>query len=617
MIGRVCFGIVAALAGGVSADQPPIGHITTQARVPMILNRPGSGYVDLYEFDAWMNEAGASETHVRRVGAPPYWHTTHDGYTPFDVRPGRYAILLHQPEWFLRPAVIPDIVIKAGKNAPRDLAPGLDYACLCGGKLASWERADLPKPWEAATVFHQTFVARGTSITHAHYKLAGAEAKSTRVSIHEVRGQAPERWKQVGPERIDEKIAGLNDNWAGWRSGEVVTKVGKRYALRIEGLNEAGGRTISMLVHRDALGVGYERGTAHADGRKQEYDVYATVSSDSDGNCLPYMRIHDIKPGRLVGSGQWSQTWVAQGKSLAAIDFLVAWGEDQDGVTAEIGIRENDPAGKVIGVPKYARTAWWGPGHGFLGAAWLPGEVTLVPGKTYCATFTPVKPSKYYSASVVNHPKNTYKDGIAYRDGKKRSELDLEMTVVEYKKSTAAKRLPGIYKPKGRNLLANGDFEQDEPNQDSNYDPPGWQRWQTRKTAFWYVRDGRNGSGASRVIGGNINDTAIDGGIVQQVPGLDRKKRYRLSAWVAMSAITDKNYLAAVGYDPTGQTSDPQAKTIVWTAAGRRSFAWEQIVIDDVVPRGSSISVWTRGCNAKVGRLTFHVDFDDVVLEER
>jgi len=614
MFYKIAVTAVISFVSAAIADEPPVGRVVTRACVPMVLGHPDAGHVDLYEFDAWMNEAGMSESHVRRTGAPPYENITHDGYTPFDVLPGQYAILLHQPEWFVRPAVVPDIKVKVGMNKARDLTPELDYACLFGQKMGAWQKLGLPEPWDHATVFHQTFVARGTSITHAHYKLAGCKAQSTRVSIHEVNESSPADWKQVGPERIDEHIGALNDNWVGWRSGEIKTTVGQRYAMRIEGRGPSDDNTISMLVHRDALGPGYDKGTAYADGKEQPYDIYSTVSSDID-TVIPYMRIHDIKPGKLAGSGRWSQTWVAQGKSLAAVDLLVAWADDQDGVAAEIRIHEKNPSGKVVGVTKRSHTAWWGPGHGFLGFAWLPGEVELTPGKTYCAEFIPVRPSTYYSVSVVNHPKNLYPHGTAFRDGKPYGDTDLEMTVVEYKKSGTPLPAPVVYQPKGENLLTNGDFEQGKPNRVDSYEPPGWKQWHTAPTAFWYDTFGRNGSNSSRVIGGAINSTAIHGGLVQRVENLDSNKHYRLSGWVAASGMTDKNYLTAIGYDPTGQTNDPDADTIVWKAAGRHSFDWEQIVINNIRPKDSAISVWTRGRNVTVGRLIFTADFDDLVLE--
>lgn len=595
-----------------------MGRLVTRARIPHVLGHAEQGFVELYEFDMWLNEEGMSESHVRRCGAPPYEPTSHDGYTPFDVLPGSYAILLHQPEWFVRPAVVADIAVQAGANPERNIIPALDYCCVSGVKLGPWERPGVPEPWTTARVFHQTFVARGTSITHAHFKLAGAKAPSAKVSIHEAReGVPPDQWKPVGPARIRSRLGSLNDSWVGWRSGEVPTTPGRRYALRIEAVGAPGADSIAMLVHRDALGPGYDAGTGYADGKRQPFDIYASISSDSDGTVIPYMRVHDIKPGKLGGSGTWAQTWVARGKSLAAADLLVAWGGEHKGVLAELRVHEDDPKGKVVGVAKRSHTAWWGPGHGFLGAAWQPGEVVLKPGRTYCLEFVTVPPCKGYNVNVVNDPANACPDGIAFRDGRPVPKEDLEMTIVEYVDFDRVRVPPPPYDPKGKNLLINGDFEQGRPGEGGDCGPSGWQRWSRSKTTFWYGDYGRGGSRAPRVIGGSINGTRVDGGFVQRVTGLRKDRRYRLSAWSSSSAQADKRYQAAVGYDPTGQTSDPRARTIVWTGVGRRSNGYEQALVDGIEPKRDAVSIWMAARNQDVGDETYAVDFDDFVLEEQ
>jgi hypothetical protein len=89
-----------------------------------------------------------------------------------------------------------------------------------------------------------------------------------------------------------------------------------------------------------------------------------------------------------------------------------------------------------------------------------------------------------------------------------------------------------------------------------------------------------------------------------------------LSDWVCSCAQTDKRYLSAVGYDPTGQTANAKASTVIWEGAGRSSARFEQIVIDHIRPKSDAVSVWLRGANKDVGDATFAVDFDDFVLEE-
>jgi hypothetical protein len=204
---------------------------------------------------------------------------------------------------------------------------------------------------------------------------------------------------------------------------------------------------------------------------------------------------------------------------------------------------------------------------------------------------------------------------MAWRDGKPVLERDLEMTVLEYKDCPAPPPLP---KPAGiavGNLLANGSFESGLTNGQSSV-PPGWARWSTRQTTFWYGNYGRNGSGAARVIGGNINGTRIDGGYVQQVTGLATNKTYRLSGWSASSVMSNSRYLSAIGYDPTGQTTDPKAKTIVWGITGRFTALYEQAIFRGIRPANGTISVWTRGASQEIGDTIFTVDFDDFGLVE-
>jgi hypothetical protein len=448
--------------------------------------------------------------------------------------------------------------------------------------------------------------------------VAGADSPSARISVHKVDTKLPaDKWEQVGPERIDQKVGSLNDNWVGWRSGEIVTTPGQLYAVRIEGWPRTEPSGLGAVVHRDSLGAGYPGGTAYADGVKQPYDLHATVSSDSDGTTIPYMRIRDAKPGKFAGWGSWAQTWVAQGHSMAGADFLVAWTSDMKGVLAEAQVHEGDsPAGKPIGVPKRGQAAWWGPRAGFLGVAWQPGEVPLEPGKTYCIEWRAAGTCKGYSASVVNHPDNMYPKGNAFRDGKPQPNDDLEMTIIEYSKAAPTPERKSAYKPAGKNLLTNGNFEEGTPSETPK-EIPGWQMWESNKTLFWYGAYGRDKSQAARLIGGSINGTKIDGGFVQKVSGLTSGKSYRLSGWVSMATQVDSKFMSQVGYDSTGQTADPKASTIVWTGTGRSSNRFDQVAIVDIQPKADAVSVWLRGANETAERVTFTVDFDDFVLEAK
>jgi len=630
VVGRLAAGWVFAWTLATCGQVLAVGWLEGHARVPRVLrpavgaaaSQPASlmraggpnGYVELYEFDMWCGQQGYSENRVCRTGAPPYMPPSHDGLFRLALPAGIYSLLMHQPEWFVRPKVVPRILIEDGRTTRQDAVPAVDYSVAFGGDMGIWQRPGLKEPWAWARVWHQTFVARGTSITHVAFKLAGTKTDRVRVSIHADDGTAdPSRWPQIGPERVIDRVGPLADQWAGWRSGEVPTRPGRRYALCLR--DAAGSGRIGPFVRRDALGPGYEQGTAYADGRAQPFDIYAIISSDSDGTVIPYMRRARIKPSGLAGwATRWGQTWKAMGRSLAGMDLLVAGGEHWQ-VTATVRVRAGGPDGPQVGVTKKVHTAWWGPGSGFLGASYSPGEVRLRPGATYYMEVAAVAPSEGFNPYKVNHPLNAYPDGCAYRSGQACEQVDLEMTIIEYAAAGPVWRVPARPQPpRGPNLLKNGDFESGKATGQDSAPPDHWQPWSRAQTAFWYGPYGRGGSLAARVIGGNINGTSIDGGYVQRVGGLDPAKRYRLTGWCSSSCQTDAVFACYVGYDPTGQTDEPDAPTVVWTEMGRFSHEFEFYQSGPIAPRRDAISVWLRGKNLKPVAL-FFVDFDDFALE--
>jgi hypothetical protein len=165
-------------------------------------------------------------------------------------------------------------------------------------------------------------------------------------------------------------------------------------------------------------------------------------------------------------------------------------------------------------------------------------------------------------------------------------------------------------------LLRNGDFERGDPGREATEPvPDDWRKWEVARTAFWFDKYGRGGSLAPRIIGGNINDTAINGALSQRVAGLDPTKRYQLSGWVSTSLQTDNEYATYVGYDLTGQENDADAKTIVWTELGRFANEYELYVSPPLQPQGDAISVWLRA-RSTVAHDLFYSDFDDFALVE-
>jgi hypothetical protein len=434
------------------------------------------------------------------------------------------------------------------------------------------------------------------------------------VSVCEDNGDAsPLAWPQVGPARVLEHVGPLGDHWVGWRSGEVPTAPGKQYAIRFQDAD--GDQSIGFLVHRDAVGPGYDQGTAYADAAARPYDLYMSVSSDSDGTVIPLMRRVESKPdsGKLGGfASSWGQTWKAMGHSLAAVDLFAAGG---DGMIAEVTVRKGGPDGEAVVVAKKVHAAWWGPKCGIFAACYGPGEVPLTPGETYYAEFRGLPPTNGFSPFQMIWPLDRYDDGQAYRERVARPEMDLEMTVMEYATEAGPSPMPPERTVvEGKNLLRNGDFEQGTPGRDTTEPvPDDWKKWTISRTAFWFDKFGRDGSLAPRMIGGNINGTKINGALSQRVAGLDPAKRYQLSGWVSTSLQTDNEYATLVGYDPTGQETDPDAATIVWTEMGRFAKQYELYVSPPIEPEKDAISVWLRVRSTADSDL-FYSDFDDFAL---
>jgi hypothetical protein len=614
-------------AGFVLALIPPcaaLDKLEGHGRVEMSKGHPEKGHIELYEWDVWLTPDGEGENRVRRTGAPPGEGVRHDGYYSFYPLAGRYSLYLNQPEWWVRPKVVPNIEVKDGKPLVVHAIPPVDYSMGFGNNMGVWEgKGD---PWDWATTWHQTFVALGTGITKVQFKLAGTNTDRIRVSVHEDSGDPnPENWPQVGPERVIPKVGTMGDNWTGWLSGEVPTRPGKTYAVR---LHDAGGNAdFGPFVHRDALGGGYEKGTAYGDGEARPHDLYMIVSADNDGSLIAYAKRAASKPDGLAGwAVQWGQTWKAVGKSLAGMDLFAASGSSRHSaiIHAEVTVHRGGPGGEQIGPTKRVNTAWWGPGVGIFGVSYSPGEVPLTPGGTYYIQVTTVDPKGPgvedigFNPVAFQLPDDAYPSGMAYKDGKRQPDVDLEMTIVEWTSSPALPKPQPASVPPGlsKNLLENGDMENGQPGNEGDPVPEGWTRWKRRPTAWWYDTDfGRNGTLGSRVIGGSINGTKIQGGIVQRVDGLSPVEKYRLSGWVRTSHVTSNRHAAFLGYDTTGQTEDPFAPSVQWIPTGNLSNVFRRVVSEPIRPSKDSVSVWTRGENEDTGEV-FTVDFDDLVLEQ-
>jgi hypothetical protein len=69
-----------------------------------------------------------------------------------------------------------------------------------------------------------------------------------------------------------------------------------------------------------------------------------------------------------------------------------------------------------------------------------------------------------------------------------------------------------------------------------------------------------------------------------------------------------------VGYDATGQTDDPLAKTIVWTPLPKRHGVWIDHTSEPIRATSSAISIWLRGRTTAVDPWPMKADFDAASL---
>lgn len=549
---------------------------------------------------------------------------------------GTYTLLFSAPARFVRPILRTHVVARDGEVLERNLAPRFDYAVFFEG---DWDEV-------AATDYFQTFVARGTSVTHVGLKLAhdgvdgiGPGAQNLLVSIHGPGEGAPDTWPQIGPAvpvlGVD---CGGDKNYVysvGFRSGEVPLVPGKTYAVHLRA--EQKGNTFQPFwaPGESADGDCYRIGP---DGKGfADRDLWLAVGTDGDGLLIPYnKRVHKEFSEFAGFAAKWSQTYVAQGRSLAAVQMYAAVSGTQPGLyrqRAVVRVRRGGPKGPVVGVEKiaigngvYTGDASWG----VFGATYAPGEVPLVPGETYAIE---LESAEHYhtlhgyvniKGEVSNDvagfnpyhqaPGDNYPNGTAYRNGTEKMGFDLDMQVIEYEATAEDEELP----LDAENLLANGDLEIGtwiEGNTDAGR-PDAWDRFAIDPgTSFWYLMDDeRESNRIARVIGGSINGRTVDGGYVQRVDGLSPDETYVLQGEVRSSYAVDIEHQCMIGLDPTGQVSHATAATIQWNLLPKVHGRFVAYRSDPMRPRESAISVWLRGRTTSTADRPFEADFDRFTL---
>ncbi len=598
-------------------------QVTVSGRVWMPRS---AGTQEMVPFKA-IHVFGTPDGSTGQTAAFRTWEMEPAGWYRLTGSAARYTIAYSTPGKAMRPIIRTNVYTRDGDAFDINVSPAFDYAVL---DETEWD----PKP---AREYYQTFTAKGTSITSVGLKLAhdgvdgeGPGAQNLVISIHR-KGKsagAPDAWRQIGPSMpvLNVDCGGVKsyDFSAGWDSGEVPTIPGETYAVRLRTESPAGKFQAYWKPHEGEGGC-YRVGSDGAKGWPGR-DLWMTVASDSDGLVIPYnKRVHREFVGETKFGRKWSQTYVAQGKGLASVILYTATSGVQPGLPRQrvaVRVREGGPDGPVVGVEKIAigsgnftGDASWG----VFGCAWAPGEVELEPGKTYAIEFESIETLESL-AGYVNikgmkndcipgfhpYPKtapDSYKLGQAYFLGKP-TDFDLDMQVVEYRSSS----LDWAGAADDANLLKDGLLSEGGASWHAFTVEPG--------TECSCVDDPNDaGNRILRTSCKSADATKVDGGFVQVVQELNRADTYRLQAQVRSTWAADVDHQCYVGYDPTGQDQDPQAKTIVWSTAfppihGR----WVLFTSDPIRPTGSAISVWVRGRTTKPGDYPFRADFDDLQL---
>lgn len=564
------------------------------------------------------------------------WELAPSGWYRMTGNSGRTTLLFTGPSVFMQPTVFTNIFTRPGETIDYKVVPNFDYAVL---HMGAWDE-------KAATDYYQTFTAKGTSVTQVGFRLAGdgidgpgPGAQTLVVSIHRQGPGTPDTWEQIGPAVPVPNVdcgGPKNYDWvAGWNSGEVPTKPGQVYAAHVRAEKPGNGFQAFWRPNETKTDDCYRVGSAGRTGWVGRH-LCMVVGTDNSGLLVPYNKCVQKEYADFAGfAKKWSQTYVAQGRSLAGALLYMANSGVQPGVSrqrAVVRIRQGGPQGPVVGVEKIAigngihtGDASWG----VYGLAYSPGEVPLEPGKTYAIEFESIENYESLHGYVnikgmVSDDKpgfnpykkvspDNYEKGTAFRNGQDDVGFDLDMQIIEYQHE--AENWDEAVD--ATNLLANGDIEAGELDEQNpaNGKPQGWKSFATDPgTAHHFLADPPEKKSRILRVVAATQGTAVDGGYVQKVAGLKRLDTYRLAGKVRSSWPVDMDHYCQIGYDPTGQDTDAKAPTIVWETLPGAHSIWADYHSGPIRPANDSISVWLRGWTKSTSGTPFKADFDGFSL---
>jgi hypothetical protein len=446
-----------ALSAVIVSESSAQTRIRGHARYELIKGNPSFGYRELYETNLFFTPANdsARKGRSRRLGTVidsgsictnatvgngeycivdmEFAGGTTDGVIPA----GTYSILVSEPLFFVAPRVISGIAITSGQDLIVNPELSIDFSTYY---LQDWV-GSASSPW------YQTFEATGTGIRGASMVLAGTQPQDMAFAILHDNGNAnPANWTLVGQRTLNNVSGAGGDNWVRWRSGEIPTMPGDKYALRLTGIGgPQGGGFQPMKRNKDGSSYPLSKGRAYNNaGAAQNFDLNVLIFSDNDGTVVS-MNKRERGMGVLKDPGyfgtRWGQSFIAQGTSLAAVDVKAAGANnvwDMDYRWRVWPAQDSTgPTGPQVGPTKLTNAAWNAGGF-HQGVSYSENEVSLVPGQKYMIDFEAVNPPpESFGFNPYLMDNDSYSGGHGYRwNGSTWSPFtgdDVNMTIVEYK----------------------------------------------------------------------------------------------------------------------------------------------------------------------------------------
>jgi len=430
--------------GGTGWSQ---GSVHGHARFEKVKGRADLGYVEIYEYKAFLCRDGStSNNYVYHCGDPGTASHPNTGCFWFPtVQPGTYSLMTSFGKFYPRGKVTSSLTVVNGMTTERNSDEPIDYSGYYS--KSTWDGS-------GGNPVFQTFVATGTSIARASFaKADSTSGGDIQFSIRESNGGAVETWPQVGPTRSVGRGGYGGDHWVAWQAGEVPTVPGRTYALRLYATN---GVNIQPYWCSDGYypnGTGYRNTQSNPAG----HDYYMVVFADND-DTIATIQIRSTGLDNLAGWWDaWAQSYTARGTSLAGgalFGTVGAWS-----FTATCSVHRTTPNGPQVGPTKVIPSVYGVSTAGVAGVCFSQGEGPTTPGETYWLVY---QVTGGFNPWRMNEG-NAYSGGTAsyYSGSWQIQAFDLYMDLYEYATGSPVPTPTATATPvPGSNILANWGFEQ-------------------------------------------------------------------------------------------------------------------------------------------------------------